>query len=211
MNGALEIVGVVRDNGTDITAALNRSIYEAFSCVAHTLQLVIKDGFIDNAKITNLIRKARKLVGSFKHSAKNSKVLKGVQLQLGVPVHRMVQDEPTRWNSTYYMLKRLLEQKNAIVLLATNPVINLSVEMTSDDWRTMKFAVDFLEIYETATIQLSKETSTISEVSLFLLLNLNLISLKVRTILAYSVYCIILDGMCYILKVMTNLKVTRLT
>lgn len=159
-----KIVGVVRDNGADITAALNRSVYEAFSCVAHTLQLVIKDGFLDNAKISNLIKKSRKLVGGFKHSAKNSKQLKKVQQQLGIPVHRMVQDEPTRWNSTFYMLKRLLEQKNAIILLSTQAEINLSTEMTTDDWRTMKFAVEFLEIYETATIQLSKESSTISEV-----------------------------------------------
>lgn len=164
-----KVIGVVRDNGADITAALNRSNFEAFPCVAHTLQLVIKDGFIDNAKISNLIKKSRKLVGSFKHSAKNTKMLKAVQLQLGIPAHRMVQDEPTRWNSTYYMLKRLLEQKDAIVILSTKADININlIEMTAEDWKTMKFAVDLLEIFETATIQLSKETTTISEVSLLI-------------------------------------------
>lgn len=63
------------------------------------------------------------------------------------------------------MLKRLLEQKDAIVLLSTKAEVNISVEMTADDWKTMKFGVELLEIFETATIQLSKETSTISEVS----------------------------------------------
>lgn len=177
-----KIVGVVRDNGQDITAALNRSSYEAFPCVAHTLQLVIKDGFLDNPKITNLTKKSRKLVGSFKHSAKNSKMLKSVQLQLGVPIHRMIQDEATRWNSTFYMFKRLLEQKDAIVLLSTKAEVNLSVEMANEDWKTMQSAVELLEIFETATLQLSKECSTISEVSYFYFSN-NLTCYKLRPIL----------------------------
>ncbi|XP_046403790.1 zinc finger BED domain-containing protein 4-like [Ischnura elegans] len=114
--------------------------------------------------MNNLIKKSRKLVGNFKHSAKISKKLKAVQLQLGIPVHRMVQDEPTRWNSTYYMLKRLLEQKDAIVLLSSKGDAILSVDMIPDDWKTMEFGVQLLEIFETATNQLSKENSTISEI-----------------------------------------------
>lgn len=160
-----KVVAVVRDNGADITAAIERSEYEAIPCLAHTLQLVLKDGFLDTLRITNVVKKCKKIVGSFKHSAKNTKVLKAVQKQLGLPLHAMVQDEPTRWNTTYHMLKRILEQKEAIILISAKNEIRLAAELTSDDWNNIEFAVDILEIFETATLQVSKESSTIAEVS----------------------------------------------
>ncbi len=45
--------------------------------------------------------------------------LADIQKNLGLPLHRLVQDEPTRWNSTLYMLVRLLEQKMALAAYAT--------------------------------------------------------------------------------------------
>lgn len=159
------VVGIVRDNGADITAALNISKYEAYPCVAHTLQLVIKDGCMDHSKISNVVKKAKKLVGNFKKSSKNTKILKSLQKQLNLPEHRLIQEEATRWNTTFYMLKRLVEQKDALILMSGKPEVSLSVELTSDDFKTMKFAVEMLEIFENATRQVSKESSTISEVS----------------------------------------------
>ncbi|XP_046387499.1 zinc finger BED domain-containing protein 4-like [Ischnura elegans] len=158
-----KVVAIIRDNGADITAALNRSQFEAISCVAHTLQLVIKDGLMNNKKITTLLKKTKKLVGSFKHSAKNSKLLKSCQTQLRLPQHRMIQDEPTRWNSSLHMLRRVIEQKEAIILVSSKSDIKLSVDMVSDDWMTMQYAVSILEIFEQATLQVSKSSSTVSE------------------------------------------------
>lgn len=93
-------------NGTDITAALNNSKYKAYPSVAHTLQLVVKDGCVNHPKVANVITKAKKVVGNFKKSAKNTKILKTFQKQLNLPEHRLIQEEPTRWNTTYYMLKK---------------------------------------------------------------------------------------------------------
>ena len=59
-----KVVAIIRDNGADITAAMNRSQFEAISCVAHTLQLVIKDGLMNNQKITTLLKKTLKLVSN---------------------------------------------------------------------------------------------------------------------------------------------------
>lgn len=160
-----KVVAIVRDNGPDIKAALNISTFNDVSCTAHTLQLVIKDGFLGNARISNLISKCKKLVGNFKHSAKNTKILRRCQKQMGIPEHRLIQDEPTRWNSTLHMLQRLLEQKKALVMATSSGEINCPAELTMDDWRTIEASVEILEIFDTATFQLSKESSTISEVS----------------------------------------------
>lgn len=158
-----KLVAVVRDNGTDITAALARCNFNAVKCVAHTLQLVVKEGLMENPKMKNILTKSKKLVGCFKHSAKNTKMLKTCQAQLGLPIHRMIQDEPTRWNSSYHMLRRLLEQKEAITLTASKSDVNLSVDMNTDDWKTIECAVKVLEIFEDSTLQVSK-TSSIAEV-----------------------------------------------
>jgi hypothetical protein len=60
-----KVVAVVRDNGTEITAALNRSEFEAIPCVDHTLQFVVKDGLINNPKIINLLKKMQETCWKF--------------------------------------------------------------------------------------------------------------------------------------------------
>ena len=45
--------------------------------------------------------------------------LKEIQQNLGLAQHRLKQDEPTRWNSTLYMLQTIKEQKMALAAYAT--------------------------------------------------------------------------------------------
>ncbi|KAJ8886169.1 hypothetical protein PR048_012378 [Dryococelus australis] len=62
----------------------------------------------------------KKLVDNFKHSACATEVLKTCQITAGVAQYRPIQEEPTRWNTTLHMLKRLYEQKRSILLAMTN-------------------------------------------------------------------------------------------
>jgi len=64
--------------------------------------------------VSRLASIARKLVGYFKHSSLAMIALKEKQKQLNVPEHHFIQDVATRWNSTYFMYERLLEQCWAI-------------------------------------------------------------------------------------------------
>ncbi|KAJ8897642.1 hypothetical protein PR048_002991 [Dryococelus australis] len=54
-----------------------------------------------------------RIVGHFKHSVQATQQLNDCQRTLKLPEHRLIQDEPTRWDSTYQMLSRLLEQRKA--------------------------------------------------------------------------------------------------
>ena len=65
--------------------------------------------YIAQPSVTSFTAKAI----SYRQSNLACKALHRIQEQLNCPVHKLIQDEPTRWNTTYYMLDRLLEQKHA--------------------------------------------------------------------------------------------------
>ena len=70
-------------------------------------------------------------------------------------------DVPTRWNSTYYMLERILYLKSAI---ATTLLIRPSsgIEFTVQDWDLCEKLVNILAIFEEATKLLSGKDACIS-------------------------------------------------
>ena len=93
--------------------------WENVSCSAHRLQLAIKGALEGHQRhLDRLLAKCRSLVGHFKHSALATSILDEKQRQLGIkqPLH-VVQACATRWNSTFYMLHRLLQLKSPLVLM----------------------------------------------------------------------------------------------
>ncbi|CAL9695311.1 unnamed protein product [Knipowitschia caucasica] len=61
-----------------------------------------------------LLGRIRKVVSNFYRSTTAANVLKTKQEMLKLPSHKLINDVPTRWNSTYDMLERYLEQQVAI-------------------------------------------------------------------------------------------------
>ena len=66
---------VVRDNGSNFVAGLRDAAIPSFGCLAHTLQLVVKDGCLAQPVVIDLTAKARKLVGHYKHSKYSTAVI----------------------------------------------------------------------------------------------------------------------------------------
>ncbi|KAJ8887325.1 hypothetical protein PR048_013540 [Dryococelus australis] len=64
-----KVVAVLRDNGRNISAGLEMSSFEHIPCLAHTFNLVSKDGLLGSKIVTNLLSQSRRLAGHFKHSA----------------------------------------------------------------------------------------------------------------------------------------------
>ena len=77
---------------------------------AHTLQLALHDAILTQSSVADLIILSQKIVGHFRHSSSATLSLHAIQEQFGVPNHQFHQDEVTRWNSTYQMLDRWIEQ-----------------------------------------------------------------------------------------------------
>lgn len=71
-----------------------------------------------------LIKKCKHLVGSFRSSENLTRRLKDKQQELAIGSERkLMQDVVTRWNSTYDMLRSILENKLPLKALRVNAII----------------------------------------------------------------------------------------
>lgn len=105
---------VQRDNARNMAKAMDDCGLNSLGCMAHTLQLAINEAVLSQRAVSDCIAIGRKIVGHFKHSQVASTALEKLQERLQLPKTRLQQDVATRWNSTFYMLKTLVAQKQAI-------------------------------------------------------------------------------------------------
>lgn len=150
----------VGDNARNMKAGIRNGKMNYLGCVAHTLQLVIHDSFQKSSLIMELIKKCRTIIGYFKRSEHASRHLKILQENSGVPVHTLLQDISTRWNSTFIMWERLLEQRVPLTLFAAEkggiPLI------VAEEWELMSQLISILESFYEATLDISSDTACVS-------------------------------------------------
>lgn len=91
----------------------------SIGCSLHTVQLSIHDCIFDQKMVYYTLAVSRRLGGHFKHSALASQRLVDIQQELKSNILRPVQDVSTRWNSTFYMIYRLLQIKRSVSLLCS--------------------------------------------------------------------------------------------
>ena len=87
-----------------------------------------------------------------------------IEEQLGIPPKRLIQDESTRWNTTFYMLQRLMELKAAIT--AAGVKLDVPVELTSSNWLLAEKVVRFCRFMKEATREASGNYATATVVIL---------------------------------------------
>ncbi len=61
-----------------------------------------------------VIARCRRLVAHFHHSSKDTYILKQKQIYLHLKQQSLIQDVATRWNSSYYMIARVVEQQQPL-------------------------------------------------------------------------------------------------
>jgi len=149
---------IVRDSGSNFVAGLRDAALPNFSCLAHTLQLVINDGCLVQKDVSDLLAVGRRIVTYYKRSNVAYKTLGKIQKQLKLPEHRLIQDVSTRWNSSFYMLQRLLEQR--VALTAANAEFNVPAELRNSQWTLAEKVVKLLQIFEEAIREASGNYSS---------------------------------------------------
>ena len=131
------------DSAPNMIAAGRIVPFEHLPCVAHLVQRAVVMSLRD-AGFDGLLAKCRKVVGHFKHSPANSDELHAQQASLGKKQEELVQDVPTRWNTTYEMIKCLRNNKEAVHATLAQQTHKL-VLPTNDDYEKMKKMEGLLE------------------------------------------------------------------
>ena len=84
--------------------------------------------------------------------------LREKQKQLSVPQHHLIQDVATRWNSTYFMLERLHEQRWAIYAVLYDEQETQSqhkhLYLKEDQWKLIEQLCTALKPLQVATTAL---------------------------------------------------------
>ena len=110
---------VVADNASNMKKALREGHFKAQGCFAHTLQLVVHDGVLSQRAVIDALAVCCSIVGHFKHSTIAYHKLDQIRERLDINKRKLQQDEPTRWNSTLYMLQTIYKQKMVLAAYAT--------------------------------------------------------------------------------------------
>lgn len=125
------------DSAPNMVAAGRILPFEHLPCVAHVVQRAIvmslREGGFDGA-----LAKCREVVGHFKHSPANSDELNVQQVSLGQVQEPLVQDVPTRWNSTLEMIKRVRRNRDALHTTLSQQKHNLALPTNAEYEKLVK-------------------------------------------------------------------------
>jgi hypothetical protein len=155
----------LRDNAANVKAAFNEPgcVYKSAGCLNHSLQLVIKKELFCLQSVEDLIQKCRKLCTHASHSnAFYAELYKQQEVQMKNNNRLgLKNDVATRWNSTFYMLERILQLKSAIAATLLN-LPSCGIEFSAQDWNICQKLVKILGVFEEATKMLSGSDTCIS-------------------------------------------------
>lgn len=153
---------IVRDRGSNMVRAMQLSGFEDVSCAVHQIQLCIRASVESQEWLLQLIAKLKKIATHFNHSLVAQAELTEIQKnRLNQSPLSVIQDCPTRWNSTFYMMERFSKLKDSLVLyLSANPIAIISPE----DWMNIQKYVQLMQPFEEITRNLSSSQISISSV-----------------------------------------------
>jgi len=170
-----KVVAIVTDGAANIKLAVRLMDIPQIPCTAHKLNLIVQQSLemseVDEADIDetgglkNILKKCRNIVAFFKRSEVGNRILVEKQKQLGInKVLKVKQDVRTRWNSTLFMLERLVQLKEpltiAIISLTEAPIF-----LDHDEWNIVEDIIPLLRPFNCLTVELSAEQyPTISKV-----------------------------------------------
>lgn len=154
-------VPVTTDNARNIANAVEAAGFSPhIRCFAHTVNLAAQRG-MGVHQMSRLLGRVRKVVTFFHRSTTAAAVLKEKQVMLQLPLHKLVQDVATRWNSSHDMLERYLEQQAAVFSALTDKSVKKNIKdvvtLSDDDVKLAEDVVQVLKPLKIVTTLMSTE------------------------------------------------------
>ncbi|XP_065643081.1 zinc finger BED domain-containing protein 4-like [Hydra vulgaris] len=153
---------VLRDNAANMVAGVRDSGFKSIPCFIHTIQLCIHDSILSQQSVKEILVCWRRLATHFHHSPTAAAKLEAIQEQLGTNKHRLIQDVTTRWNSSYNMIERMLDQRVPLATYTANHATQST--LNSFQWGLLDKVFYILEPFKTLTVNLSKREAFLSDV-----------------------------------------------
>uniref|UniRef100_A0A914VLF9 BED-type domain-containing protein n=1 Tax=Plectus sambesii TaxID=2011161 RepID=A0A914VLF9_9BILA len=160
-----QVVAVVRDGAPSMKAAADLLQLDSFQCCCHLLHLIVKDGLGAQECVRTAIGKCRTIANFFHHSQKASCYLSKLRLSLNIPNRQVPRDVPTRWNSTFYLIVEIVNQKQALLKFFSEAKLkkkSLEMALSEQDFCLLQKLIKLLGVFDMETKKLSFEQSTAS-------------------------------------------------
>ncbi|XP_026480145.1 zinc finger BED domain-containing protein 4-like [Ctenocephalides felis] len=144
----------ISDNANNMKKAIKDILkIKHYGCFAHTINLIVNDGL---KLIKSEIDIIKKIVGHFRRSVTACEKLQKYQMQQYGHTKKLIQDVETRWNSTFYMVKRFVEVEESIRMTMSVLDANLP-SLTSEMWKMLPQLCLILKPFEDITTTVSGE------------------------------------------------------
>lgn len=151
----------VTDNET-IRNFLDESDHATVQCFGHTMDLIVSEAIKSQRMVQNLLSIARKICERVYRSAKAKEKLAELQRVHQLPENQLIQDVPSKWRTSFFMLERLVEQKKAIDEMSIE--CNFREIISCDQWEVMQSVCNALKPFEVACREMSNRTATLGQV-----------------------------------------------
>nr|XP_023693884.1 zinc finger BED domain-containing protein 4-like [Paramormyrops kingsleyae]XP_023693892.1 zinc finger BED domain-containing protein 4-like [Paramormyrops kingsleyae]XP_023693900.1 zinc finger BED domain-containing protein 4-like [Paramormyrops kingsleyae]XP_023693908.1 zinc finger BED domain-containing protein 4-like [Paramormyrops kingsleyae] len=160
-SSGLKIGYVVTDNPS-LRNALDDSSHATVQCFGHAIDLIVSEALKSQRMVQNLLSIARKICERIHRSAKAKDKLAELQKLHQLPENQLVQDIPSKWKTSFYMLERLVEQKKAIDEMSIE--CNFRELISCDQWEVVQSICNALKPFEVASREMSNRTATLGQV-----------------------------------------------
>ena len=169
----------VVDNAANVQKAVTRVLFwNCLGCFGHTINLCVKAG-LKVPQISTAVARCSRLVTYFRKSSRAAHILSDKQDALGTDKHKLLQDVDTRWNSTYDMVQRVLEQQSPICATLVDQK-RLDLLPKDAEFHILEELVQVLKPFKEVTVQVSAEAYVTSSAICPLLCHLIENALKIK-------------------------------